>query len=71
MRTNIDINDDLIAKAMKISRLSTKKDVVDLALQEYVTNHTRLNLMDLKGKVKFADGYDHRKLREGRLVDFS
>ena len=71
MRTNIVIDVDLISKAMEISQLTTKKEVVNLALQEFVSNHSRLNLMDLKGQIKFADGYDHRTLREGRPIDIS
>ena len=65
MRTNIVIDDNLIAAAMEISELRTKKAVVDLALREYVDNRTRMNLLDLRGKIKFAEGYDHRALREG------
>jgi len=71
MRTNIVINEELISQAMEISQLTTKKEVVNLALQEYVSNHSRLNLMDLKGQIQFADGYDHKMLREGRPIDFS
>ena len=71
MRTNIVIDDELMTQAMKLSQLKTKKEVVDLALQEYVNNHSRLNLLDLKGQIRFADGYDHRALREGAPVDFS
>ena len=71
MRTNIVIDVDLISKAMEISQLTTKKEVVNLALQEFVRNHSRLNLIDLKGQIKFADGYDHRALREGRPIDIS
>ena len=65
MRTNIIINDELMSKAKKISNLKTKREVVERALQEFVTNHSRLNLLELKGKIKFADGYDHKAMREG------
>jgi len=55
---------------MELSRLKTKKDVVNLALQEYVSNHSRKNLLDLFGQIQFADDYDYKALREGRQVDF-
>jgi len=71
VRTNIVIDEDLMSKAMEISKLKTKKDVVDLALNEYVTSHSRKNLIDLFGKIEFANNYDHKALREGHLVDFS
>ena len=35
-RTNIDIDDRLIERAMRIHRLSTKREAVDLALRRLV-----------------------------------
>ena len=40
MRTNIVIDDAIMEKAMNISRLKTKKEVVEAALQEYVLTHS-------------------------------
>ena len=62
-RTNIWINSDIMAKAMKISGLNTQKDVVDLALREYVDTHSRMNLADLRGKIKFSPNCDQKALR--------
>lgn len=53
MRTNIDIDDALLKEAMKISKASTKKDLVHKALQEYVKMHKRKILVSLRGKVKW------------------
>ena len=36
MRTNIDIDDGLMAEAVKRSGLRTKREVVDFALRRYV-----------------------------------
>ena len=36
MRTNIDIDDRLLRKAMKVGRTRTKRAAVDDALREYV-----------------------------------
>lgn len=50
MRTNIELDDALIAKAKKLSGLSTKKAVVERALQELVLELERRNaLRELKG----------------------
>ena len=65
MRTNVVIDDPLIKKALKISGLSTKKEVISTALKEYVRNHTRLDIRELKGKISFAPGYDYKILRKG------
>ncbi|HEV3228604.1 MAG TPA: type II toxin-antitoxin system VapB family antitoxin [Solirubrobacteraceae bacterium] len=35
-RTNVEIDDELIARAMRAYRLSTKREVVDLALRRLV-----------------------------------
>ncbi|MTI96979.1 MAG: type II toxin-antitoxin system VapB family antitoxin [Firmicutes bacterium] len=69
MRTNIVIDDELMEKAMKLSGLNTKKDVVREALTEYVNRRTRKDLSDLRGKIRFADNYDYKSLRKGRRND--
>ncbi len=66
MRTNINIDDKLMKHALQLSGLTTKKDVVNLALFEFVQRRTRKDLTDLQGKIKFADNYDYKTRREGR-----
>jgi len=63
VRTNIVIDDALIKEAMKLSNLKTKKEVVNLALKEFVQNRKRKNLKDLKGKIEFAEDYDYKNMR--------
>jgi Arc/MetJ family transcription regulator len=53
MRTNVDVNDELVQKAMEISRLATKEAVVELALQQYIERQARQNLLSLFGKVNW------------------
>ena len=67
MRTNIVIDDELIERALALSGHKSKKDVVHAALTEYVTLRERRDLSELRGKVRFANGYDYRAAREGRL----
>lgn len=64
MRTNIVLNEDLIKKAFKYSKAKTKKDLINEALHEYVIHHQRKNLLDLEGKISFAEDYDYKKSRE-------
>lgn len=64
MRTNIVIDDNLLKEALKYSNVKTKKDIVNLALKEFVENAKRLSLLDLKGKIEFSDNYDYKKLRK-------
>lgn len=65
MRTNIDLDDELIKEAFKYSEHKTKKELVKEALEEYVANRKIKNLMDLKGKIEFSDEYDYKKMRAG------
>ena len=66
MRTNIVLDDELVAEAMVLSGVKTKREVISNALQEFVMNRKRLNLLDLDGKIEFSEGYDYKRLREGR-----
>lgn len=66
MRTNVVLDDNLIEEAFKLSDKKTKKDLIQEALEEYVINHKMKNLMDLKGKIEFSEGYDYKNLREGK-----
>ncbi len=66
MRTNIDMNDELLAEAMELSGAKTKKEVVELALRELIRRKKKKDLMDLAGKIDFVEGYDHKKVRRTR-----
>ena len=63
MRTNILIDDKLIHEALSIAAVKTKKEIVNLALKEFVEHHKRKNLLDLKSKINFLSDYDYKKLR--------
>lgn len=57
MRTNIVLDDELVAEAFRHSDATTKKDLIHEALRELIRSRRRLSLLDLKGKIRFADGY--------------
>jgi Arc/MetJ family transcription regulator len=42
MRTNVVIDDEVMEKAMALSKFKTKKDVIDGALREFVEIHSRV-----------------------------
>lgn len=66
MRTNIVLDDNLVKEAFKYSEAKTKKELINQALKEFVDNRGRRNLLDLEGKIEFAEGYDYKSLREGK-----
>lgn len=63
MRTNIVLDDKLVAEAMKLTQTKTKREVVDLALREIVALRKRKNVLDLVGQDLIAPDYDVRVTR--------
>lgn len=66
MRTNIDIDDDLLEQAFSVSHMRTKKDLIHEALKELIRLKKRKDLTELSGFIEFYDGYNHKKLRDTR-----
>jgi Arc/MetJ family transcription regulator len=66
MRTNVLLDDKLVDEALKLTNARTKKEVIHMALKEFVENRKRLDLRDLSGKIKFAEDYDYKAMREGK-----
>jgi len=61
MRTNIVIDDTLIAKAMNYTGLRTKKEVVHFALEEIVRREERKKILDLQRKVHWEGNLDETR----------
>ncbi len=66
MRTNIEIDDELLAQAFSVSRSRTKKELIHEALREFIRLKKRKDLTELAGFIQFHEDYDHKKLRETR-----
>lgn len=66
MRTNIVLDDELVEEAFWHSDAKTKRELVDRALREFVANHKRRDIRELRGKALIDPDYDYKTLREGR-----
>lgn len=66
MRTNILLDDALVAEALRYSKVKTKRALVDLALREFVMQRKRLDVRDLKGKDLVDPAYDYQEARRRR-----
>lgn len=64
MRTNIEIDDEVIAEAQRLTGARTKRETVDLALRELVARNRRLGILELSGRVHWEG--DLRATRRGR-----
>jgi len=53
LRTNIEIDDRLMKAAMRHSRASTKKDVVEAGLRLLIETHNQGSIRRLRGKVRW------------------
>ena len=45
MRTNIELDDILVEKAMKITRIPTKKALINKALEELIKSNNRKEML--------------------------
>ena len=67
MRTNIVIDEELLAEAFSVSRAKTKKDLVHEALRELIRLRKRKDLTEISGKIRFRKGFDHKDMRKSRV----
>lgn len=63
MATNLALDDDLIAQAVKAGEHKTKREAVTAALEAYVKSKRRLGILELFGKVDFDPAYDYKAER--------
>jgi len=70
MRTNIDIDDELLTKATEALGTETKKATVEEALRQVVQDfEARKALADLRGIGWEGDLSELKRMREGRFFD--
>jgi len=62
MRTNIDIEEKLMEKAMKISGHKTKKATVEAGLKLIIALNQQEKIKDLKGKLKWEGDLEQMRL---------
>jgi len=65
MRTNIELNDDLVNIGFSLTGLKTKKDLVNFALSELVRRKNQKKILQLKGNVDWDGDLD--QLRQSRI----
>jgi Arc/MetJ family transcription regulator len=54
MRTTLAINEKLLDEAKELSGARTKKEAVEIALDEFVRRRKARKLLDLEGKVELS-----------------
>ena len=61
------MNAILLQKALEVNGLKTKKETVNLALQEFINRHKQLEILDLFGKMEPDPDYNYKKGRIGMM----
>ena len=64
--TQIDLDDDALAEAMRLSGARSKKETANLALREYAARHRRIAALDHYAAA--AQGWDYEGWQEMRAA---
>ena len=62
MRTNIVIDDRLIAEAIKATGARTKREAVELGLKALIQLKKQESIRGMRGKLKWRDDLDRMRL---------
>lgn len=62
MRTNIEIDDEVLREAQRLTGARTKRETVDVALRELVARQRRIGILDLRGRVHWEGDLDESRL---------
>ena len=64
MPTNLAIDDELLAEALRVGGRRTKRETVNEALTEYVRRRKRGSFVKLFGTIDFRPDWDYKKARQ-------
>ena len=63
MATNLQIDPDLLDRALTVSGERTKKAAVTRALEEFVARRGQKGLLELMGQLEWDEGFDYKSAR--------
>ncbi|MCL1809235.1 MAG: type II toxin-antitoxin system VapB family antitoxin [Clostridiales bacterium] len=64
MATNLSIDTRLLDEALAAGGLKTKKDTVNMALDEFIKRRKAAEILSMFGKVEYDAGYDYKEARQ-------
>jgi len=64
--TNLQLDDELIKKALELGGHKTKKEAVNAALKEYTERREQMKIIELFGTIEYDDDYDYKAGRQRR-----
>ena len=63
MQTQLEVENLLINEALQYVEVSDENELIRIVLEEFIKNHRKKNLSDLKGKIKFRKNYNYKEMR--------
>ena len=66
MATNLDLDPELVNRALRVSGERTKKGAVTKALREFIARREQKALLRLFGKLEWDPDYDYKRERSRR-----
>ena len=63
MATNLNIDIKLLEEVYQIGNFKSKKEAVNVALNEYIQRHRQKDMLKFLNKVDFDKNYDYKKAR--------
>ena len=64
MATNLSIDTRLLNDALEIGGLKTKKDTVNLALEEFIKKRKVADILSFLGTIVYDEYYDYKEARQ-------
>ena len=66
MRTNIELDDDLVQWLLEDTGIKTKRELVDTALRDFKRRRAQLKILELRGIVKHGGWDPEYDYKDGR-----
>lgn len=63
MRTNIVLDEKLVREAMRLARVKTMREAVNVALRRFVQSGRQKKLLELYGSGGMRKDYDYKQAR--------
>ena len=68
MKSPVELNEQLVKEAFRLTNFKTEKELIDFALQELIRTRKKPNLLNLSGQIQLATDYDYKALRKNKLT---
>jgi Arc/MetJ family transcription regulator len=63
VRSNIVLDEKLVREAMRLAKVRTKREAVDVALKRFVQHGRQRKLLELYNTGGWRKGYDYKQMR--------